>query len=198
LAADAAEAAAPTSTVALRGWSNSGLLTSRLRYQAGDETVDVTVMATSATTWTVECLRGDRVEATLDVRLLAMAGPRARVSVDGQRWPVLFGRGAHGELHMSLNGRTWSLRDLNASVGVEDEAAGGGRVVAPMHGLLIEVAVQAGDRVSRGTRLAVLEAMKMQHEILSAVTGTVTEVLFEAGTQVAAGTVLIEVEEAEG
>jgi geranyl-CoA carboxylase alpha subunit len=198
LAADAAEAAAPTSTVALRGWSNSGLLTSRLRYQAGDETVDVTVMATSATTWTVECLRGDRVEATLDVRLVAMAGPRARVSVDGQRWPVLFGRGAHGELHMSLNGRTWSLRDLNASVGVEDEAAGGGRVVAPMHGLLIEVAVQAGDRVSRGTRLAVLEAMKMQHEILSAVTGTVTEVLFEAGTQVAAGTVLIEVEEAEG
>ena len=44
--------------------------------------------------------------------------------------------------------------------------------------------VKAGDTVSRGACLAVLEAMKMQHEILSEVDGTVTEVFFEVGDKV--------------
>ena len=38
------------------------------------------------------------------------------------------------------------------------------RVTAPMHGMLVEVLVNEGDRVNKGDKLAILEAMKMQHE----------------------------------
>lgn len=46
-----------------------------------------------------------------------------------------------------------------------------------MHSTLLEVSVSVGDTVTKGSRLAVLEAMKMQHAIKAEVDGTVTEVL---------------------
>ena len=72
---------------------------------------------------------------------------------------------------------------------------GGGRVIAPMHGLLLEVLVKPGDEVSKGQTLAVLEAMKMHYEIQAEIDGTVDEVTAVAGKQVAADDVLIEINE---
>ena len=66
-----------------------------------------------------------------------------------------------------------------------------------MHGTLLEVCVKSGDAVKSGDRLAVLEAMKMQHDILSDVDGTVTTVYAIPGSQTAADILLIEIEEAE-
>ncbi len=62
-----------------------------------------------------------------------------------------------------------------------------------MHGVLVEVFVQPGDRVGKGSRLAILEAMKMQHELHSEVEGEVVLVAAIAGTQVAADDLLIEI-----
>src|ERR671913_134515 len=47
----------------------------------------------------------------------------------------------------------------------------GGLVKAPMHGKLIAVFVKPGDRVAKGQRLAILEAMKMEHALLAAAEG---------------------------
>ena len=76
-------------------------------------------------------------------------------------------------------------------------AAGSGHVTAPMHGTLLEVFVKPGDTVEVGTRLAVLEAMKMQHDILAEVTGIVEEVVAVAATQVSVGDLLFEIKTAE-
>ena len=54
--------------------------------------------------------------------------------------------------------------------------------------------MQAGDTVSAGQRIAILEAMKMQHEILADIDGTVTEVSASAGTQIAADDLIMEIE----
>ena len=59
---------------------------------------------------------------------------------------------------------------------------------------LLEVFVSPGDQVEVGTRLAILEAMKMQHDIFAEVAGTVQSVLAAAGSQVAADDLLIEIE----
>jgi geranyl-CoA carboxylase alpha subunit len=67
-------------------------------------------------------------------------------------------------------------------------------VVAPMHGVLLEVLVGEGDSVSRGDKLAVLEAMKMQHEILAEVDGTVVRVAGTADSQLAANDLILEIE----
>jgi 3-methylcrotonyl-CoA carboxylase alpha subunit len=64
-----------------------------------------------------------------------------------------------------------------------------------MPGLVRQVCVSVGDHVSRGDRLAILEAMKMEHSLLAARDGVVAEVMAEAGSQVEAGVVLIRLEE---
>jgi len=67
----------------------------------------------------------------------------------------------------------------------------GGRVVAPMHGKVIEVVVAAGEVVRKGQRLAVIEAMKMEHALTAPVDGTVAELGVRAGSQVAEGELLM-------
>ena len=66
-------------------------------------------------------------------------------------------------------------------------------MVAPMHGMLLEVLVKSDDSVKKGQRLAVLEAMKMHYEILAEIDGTVGEVMVAAGTQVAADDLLLDI-----
>ena len=76
----------------------------------------------------------------------------------------------------------------------EDDA---GSLHAPMPGRVIRVDVSAGEEVSEGQVLVVMEAMKMEHALRSPHDGTVSSVLCEAGEQVEADTILIVVEHAD-
>ena len=74
-------------------------------------------------------------------------------------------------------------------------AAGDGNLIeAPMPGLVKAVFAKAGQAVQAGDRLAVLEAMKMEHALLAARDGVVAEVLVTAGAQVEAGAALVRLE----
>ena len=55
-----------------------------------------------------------------------------------------------------------------------------------MNGAIVGVLARAGDRVIRGQRVVVLEAMKMQHEISAERDGTIEKILVNPGEQVAA------------
>jgi 3-methylcrotonyl-CoA carboxylase alpha subunit len=70
----------------------------------------------------------------------------------------------------------------------------GGEVAAPMHGRVIEVLVAPGDAVRKGQRLAVIEAMKMEHTLVAAIDGTVSDVRVSAGAQVAEGAIVLTIE----
>jgi 3-methylcrotonyl-CoA carboxylase alpha subunit len=72
-----------------------------------------------------------------------------------------------------------------------DTQAEGGRLTAPMPGKVVSFAVKAGDKVSRGQPLAVMEAMKMEHTIAAPADGTVEELMFAPGEQVAEGDELL-------
>ena len=72
-----------------------------------------------------------------------------------------------------------------------DHGAGAGVVLAPMPGLVKAVFVEPGATVAKGDRLAILEAMKMEHTLTAGRDGTVAEVLARAGQQVEAGAALI-------
>jgi 3-methylcrotonyl-CoA carboxylase alpha subunit len=79
-------------------------------------------------------------------------------------------------------------------------AAAGSRaavIEAPMPGLVKAVFVKAGDFVAAGDRLAVLEAMKMEHSLTAGRDGVVAEVLVAAGAQVEDGAALIRLEDEE-
>ncbi len=73
--------------------------------------------------------------------------------------------------------------------------AGAGRIEAPMPGLVKAVFVTTGASVRAGDRLAVLEAMKMEHVLVAGRDGVVAQVLVDAGAQVEASAVLVVLEE---
>ena len=70
-------------------------------------------------------------------------------------------------------------------------AAGSATISAPMPGKVLEVKVKAGDAVKAGDVLMILEAMKMQNEIMAPADGTISDVRVSAGQTVGTGDVMI-------
>ncbi len=74
---------------------------------------------------------------------------------------------------------------------ITETTAPGGAITAPMPGTIIRVAVNKGDKVAKGQTLLVLEAMKMENEIMAPADGVVEEVNVAQGVSVNAGQPLI-------
>lgn len=90
----------------------------------------------------------------------------------------------------ALDERTRTIRDLTATAG----PTGPQPLVAPMPGLIVRVQVVAGDTVTAGQGLVVMEAMKMENELRASGAGVVKRVLATPGTAVEKGAVLVELE----
>ena len=131
---------------------------------------------------------GERFDARIEWH-----GDDARVSLPGHaidegEHEITLAEGERGVCLALHRGRQTAV-SLFDPFGVDlDAAAGAGGVVkAPMHGKLIALFVAEGDVVVKGQRLAIVEAMKMEHVLTAPRDGTVTEVAGEPGGQVAEG-----------
>ena len=71
--------------------------------------------------------------------------------------------------------------------------AGATKVTAPMPGTVVSVKVNVGDKVTKDTVVAILEAMKMENEIFAGVDGTVAGVSASNGDSVNTGDVLVSI-----
>lgn len=69
--------------------------------------------------------------------------------------------------------------------------AGAVKVNAPIPGTILDIKVNPGDRVKRGDILLILEAMKMENEILAPQDGTVAAIHVSKGTTVNSGDLLV-------
>ncbi|MFZ4605617.1 MAG: acetyl/propionyl/methylcrotonyl-CoA carboxylase subunit alpha [Caulobacter sp.] len=78
------------------------------------------------------------------------------------------------------------------------EAVSDGAILSPMPGKVVSVSVKAGDTVTKGQTLLVLEAMKMEHALAAPFDGVVAELTAVAGGQVSEGVVLVRLEASEG
>lgn len=107
---------------------------------------------------------------------------QARIARSGDEVTVFWGNGYRFHVVDPLDRATGAHGDGNL-------------IEAPMPGLVKAVFAKAGQAVAEGDRLAVLEAMKMEHALLAARDGVVAEVLVAAGDQVEAGAALIRLEE---
>lgn len=68
--------------------------------------------------------------------------------------------------------------------------AGGEKITAPMPGTILAVNVTSGSAVKKGDVLMILEAMKMENEIMAPCDGAVTSVAVTKGASVESGTLL--------
>ena len=106
-----------------------------------------------------------------------------RVEVDGQTYDVrVFGAGPVGPRPVSAAGPAASPRTGEATL------------TAPMQGLILKLLVKVGDRVQIGDAVAVLEAMKMQNEIIANRSGIVTEVHVSEGDVVGPRAPIVDIE----
>ncbi len=137
---------------------------------------------------------GERVTATVSYR-----SGTAAVTIDGEV-PARDAATVDGgdAVYVMRRGRQTVVRLAALDAFDAAHAGEGGRVVAPMHGKVIEVSVAAGATVRKGERVAVIEAMKMEHALTAPLDGTVTEVHAAAGDQVAEGGLLMTIEVAAG
>jgi 3-methylcrotonyl-CoA carboxylase alpha subunit len=96
--------------------------------------------------------------------------------------------------------RGWQSLVQWADRGARDfvHADGDGTVKAPMHGRLLALFVERGDKVAKGQRLAIIEAMKMEHTIAAPCAGAVAEINVAAGAQVAEGARLMTIAPGNG
>ncbi|WP_171120770.1 MULTISPECIES: acetyl/propionyl/methylcrotonyl-CoA carboxylase subunit alpha [unclassified Ruegeria] len=108
--------------------------------------------------------------------------PMPRVTVAGSRVTVFENYGQSFDIVDPLDRDASAVGDTNV-------------IEAPMPGLVKAMFATVGQKVQEGDRLAVLEAMKMEHSLLAARDGVVAEVLAEAGGQVEAGAALVRLEE---
>jgi 3-methylcrotonyl-CoA carboxylase alpha subunit len=101
-------------------------------------------------------------------------------------------------LFVLRGGRQTELRLVDLLDG-EAETSGGnsGRIEAPMHGRLLALFVEEGQLVAQGARVAIVEAMKMEHSLHAPRAGRVVAIAAAAGAQVQQGARLMTIEEAE-
>jgi acetyl-CoA/propionyl-CoA carboxylase biotin carboxyl carrier protein len=93
--------------------------------------------------------------------------------------------GPDRRLWLARDGRCVAVGERPNLLATHAESAEGGPVTSPMPGSVLVVKVAKGDRVSAGTPLLVVEAMKMEHTIIAPVDGVVHELHVRAGQQVA-------------
>lgn len=87
----------------------------------------------------------------------------------------------------------WQRPDLD-SHDFEDDSPS---LTAPMNGSIVAVLVEPGQKVTKGTAMVIMEAMKMEHTITASVDGTVTEIFFQPGDLVEGGADLVAFEAEE-
>jgi acetyl-CoA carboxylase biotin carboxylase subunit len=169
------------------GWRNNRWRPQEQSFRVGDDTILVRYVPTGPGEFEVEA-----ANATMTARI-ASADERALVlELDGvrRRFTVVQHDGTwliHGPL-----GSATLLAVPRFPPARREEIAGG--CLAPMPGVIRQVRVAAGDRVEKGTIMLVLEAMKMEHQMIAHDAGTVKEVRVEVGQMVDPDTVMIVVD----
>lgn len=89
------------------------------------------------------------------------------------------------------NGKLFLFEKYDALKAAEMSSATQNSLAAPMPGTIIFVGIKNGDKVTAGTKLITMEAMKMEHSIYAPADGVITELLFQVGDMVTEGTELL-------
>ncbi len=141
-------------------------------------------------------LRGFRLSGEPHTHVRLRAGANTfDVEVEAHA-PMLHGRMVGDDIVVFDGGdaHAFAIAAIHATDGA---GAGSGSIVSPMPGKVISVKVKAGDAVTKGQALLILEAMKMEHTLTAPFDGKVASLNASEGGQAVEGTVLAVIEAAK-
>ena len=165
-------------------WDSSGVYSKPLKLAVGENETPVSLTARSASSYSV-AVGGE----TVDLDIVSRDQDRVRFAIGGvQTSAACAFDGA--TLHIEAGGEQLTTRETSHEIKASAEREGESRLVAPMNGRIVSVLAQAGETVKKGQRIVILEAMKMQHEIVAGRDGVLEAVSVKEGDQVATRHVL--------
>lgn len=169
-------------TAALSNFRSFGSARQAVRF-AADTIVEIAVES--------DC-RGQRQVTTplgsVTLSTVRRVDDRLRYTLDGQTQSA-FVMCADGSVAVQRQGFSHSFALWVG--GVDADALNSGDVLAPMPGRVLAVDVEAGEAVSQGQRLLVLEAMKMEHALSAPRDGRIAQLGAAVGDQVEQGAILV-------
>ncbi len=190
------EPASPWST--MTGWTLGLARTDRLHLTVNGMPADIDL------TWTASGalhVKEGEIGTRLDTAKLETASDgtsHLRLRLDGHDLEAVMWRDeAASAVYLDCDGEHFDIREQ--ALRGPDEVAGGGTIVrAPMSGRIVSLLVAEGDHVAAGDRLAILEAMKMEHPLVAGADAVVTSLGAGEGDQVSEGDIIVSLEPVEG
>ncbi|RKT84847.1 acetyl-CoA/propionyl-CoA carboxylase, biotin carboxylase, biotin carboxyl carrier protein [Saccharopolyspora antimicrobica] len=156
----------------------------RIRGRARDAEVSIESGAGGESAISIEIGRPTSMEIARHRASAEAHGDALTVTYRGRTRRYRFAH-VDGTTWLAADGRTWALAEHRL---LADRGAAGGRsggaVTSPMPGTVLVADVSAGQQVTSGQRLFVVEAMKMEHTITAPIDGVVTEVHVRKGQSV--------------
>jgi glutaconyl-CoA/methylmalonyl-CoA decarboxylase subunit gamma len=130
-----------------------------------------------------------------------ITGEMAQVTVNGKSYKVIIGDYDNSEssvvpLPVQTSAQEPVIPPVSAKQDVPAPAARtapaeAGSILAPIPGLILDIMVKVGDRVEAGDTVIIMEAMKMENNIVTDITGTVREINVQKGAQVNTGELIM-------
>jgi len=167
------------------GWRSHGVAQRRFVFEYGEQTLRAQL--SYQRDGSVHLALGDalaqalRFEPRGEDLLVSWGAPAVRTR--------LYWQGEQAHIFTPHGATRMALIDPLAQAGQGSQE--GGRLTAPMPGKIIGFLGKAGQKVSKGQALAVMEAMKMEHTIAAPADGEVGELMYAPGDQVAEGAELL-------
>ncbi|MCP4074519.1 MAG: ATP-grasp domain-containing protein [Hyphomicrobiales bacterium] len=168
----------------LLNWSSSPLPGVRFHYRIGNNDFDILVRTKG----------DDRYEAIWGDENVQISISNSVGCVDGVDFVANAFMHVGDHIYLATGGREYQFHEITTTTDQGMEKNDGGIVLSTMHGTLVEVIAYPGLQVEADTKLAVVEAMKMRHEIFAGVAGIVKSVLKKPASQVGPGDILFEIE----
>ncbi|MDF1667936.1 MAG: biotin carboxylase N-terminal domain-containing protein [Planctomycetota bacterium] len=167
----------------LTGWSNSPWIENRLILKLAGESFEL-------------ALRRDGADLIVrheeSVYRVEMGESAQRVN--GERFTTCLVLETDDSGFMKVGPRDLQFQDVTLPCPDSEAEGGSGVLVAPMHGRVVASDFEVGDKVSKGDRVLVMEAMKMEQALVADIDGVI-EYVAEKDSQVAAGETVVKIQQ---
>jgi len=172
----------------LRGYSTNGLPV-KLNFDHNSQSFPIDLTPNGSG----KSYRATVGDQTVDVEIIRAESGILELLIDGER-VTAYVSSENTERWVTIHGQTFVLtKQSGARKGVHGHHHTVGELTAPMPGQVRAVNVRAGDAVTKGQTLMVLEAMKMEIRIQSRMDGVVKSLTVKAGQTVEREQILVEI-----
>jgi geranyl-CoA carboxylase alpha subunit len=134
----------------------------------------------------------DIADTRIEIEVVRALAHEFHYIVDGVQGKAIIAH--HGDMvWLTTEGTTQPYTDISLAPALGVAPGADGRIVANSDGKIVAVHVQAGDKVEKGKTLVVLEAMKMEFQLITPVAGSIETVSVKPGDQVKGRQLLVQV-----